>query len=83
MSRKKDVVLKEYVRALNDDDLRFFCFLLDERKSGDQGEFVEAIQDHVEMDLLFQSAKTAEEFYDLIDLCWEYASREMNNREYK
>lgn len=78
--KKKDVVLREFARSLPDDDIRFICFRLGERKSGDLGEVVEFIQQDPEVDRVLASADNADALYDLIDEIDEYLAREWNRR---
>lgn len=83
--KKKDVVVKdaairEFARSLPDDDLRFSCFRLSERKSGDIGDVLELIQDSPDMDRFLAAAKDADGVYDIIDEVQECLEREYSRR---
>jgi hypothetical protein len=80
LAMKKDVILKEFVRSLSDDDIRFVCFRLSEKKSGDLGEVVEFIQQDPEIDRVLASAKDSTELYDLIDEIYDQLDREWKRR---
>lgn len=80
MTKKKDVVLREYSRSLTDEDIRYICGRLVERKSGDVGEAVESIQENADMDRLYAASKDADALYDLIDETYEYLDREFTRR---
>ncbi len=80
MNRKKDILFKEFTKNMTDEDVNYFCFLLDERKSGDQGEMIEFLQKDPEMDWVLSAAKDSNEFYDLIDEINEYLERESRRR---
>jgi hypothetical protein len=80
--KKKDLVFKEFVRQLSDDDIRYVCFRLTERKSGDVGEVVEYLQQFPEIDRLFAAAKDADGLYDLIDEVFNHMDKEWKLRSY-
>lgn len=78
--KKKDIVFKEYIRSLSDDDLNFISFMLDEKKSGDVGEVVEFLQEDPEIDEVFLTAENAYGLYDFIDEIQECVDRELTKR---
>lgn len=83
LMKKKDSVLREYVRALSEEDLKFLCSRLSHtygRRGGDVPHVVEFVQESAEMDRLFGSARDADHLYDLVDELQEYSEREIKRR---
>ena len=80
--KKKDTILKEFTRALSDDDLKWLLSRLNQRLGGDLGEAVEALQTNVEIDRLLAAANSSFGLYDLADEVAEYLDRELRKRAY-
>lgn len=81
--KKKDVVLKEYVRSLSDEELKFVCSRLSHvygRREGDVADTVEKFQENPDMDRLLASTKDADALYEIVDEVSEYAEREIKSR---
>lgn len=81
--KKKDSILREYVRLLTEEDLKFLCSRLSHtygRRGGDVPAAVELIQQNPDMDRLFGAAKDSSHLYDLVDETQEYAEREIKRR---
>lgn len=81
--KKKDSILREYVRSLTEEDLKFLCSRLSHtygRRGGDVPAVVEFVQEAPDMDRLFVSAKDSTSLYDLVDETQEYAEREIKRR---
>jgi hypothetical protein len=78
--KKKDAVFKELARTISDEDIRFVCFRLQERKSGDVGDVVEYLQTHPEVDRVFATTKDANGIYDLLEEVHENLDREIVRR---
>lgn len=74
-------LLKEYVRRLNDDDLRFLSLRLGQRLGGDVGDAVEFLQRHPDIDRWFDNATTAADFYDMVDLVDNSVQMEARKRQ--
>lgn len=65
--KKQSDFIKDYVRRLNDDDLRFLAFRLCQRLGGDIGEAIEYLQKNQDIDRYFAAANSADAFFDLLD----------------
>jgi hypothetical protein len=81
--KKKDSILREYVRSLTEEDIKFLCSRLSHtygRRGGDVAQAVEFIQQAPDMDRLFASARDANHLYDLVDEVQDYAEREIKRR---
>lgn len=78
--RKLDVILKEYVSQLVVDNLKFLSLRLDQRIGSDLAEALDAVSECQEIDKWLASAKSCDEFYNMIDTLQEYVDRELNKR---
>ncbi len=65
--KKFNDALKEYVRRLNDDDLKYIGIRLANRLGGDLGEAAEVVQRNPEMDRWLSAANSADDFFTMID----------------
>ena len=59
--------IKEYVRKLTDDDLRFLNVRLSQRIGSDVAEAIELLEHNAEVDHWLCLSKNANDFYDMID----------------
>jgi len=59
--------IKEYVRKLTDDDLRFLHMRLSQRIGSDLAEAIDLLQRNAEVDHWLSLSKSATDFYDMID----------------
>lgn len=81
--KKKDSILREYVRALSEEDIKFLCSRLSHtygRRGGDVAAAVEFVEQSIDVDKLLGSAKDANGLYDIVDELQEYSEREMKRR---
>jgi len=78
--KKFNDVLKEYVRRLNDDDLKYIGMRLANRLGGDLGEAVEVVQRQPEMDRWLSSATSADDFFNMVDQVDSYVQLEVKKR---
>jgi len=67
MDSKVPNVVKEYVAALNDEELKALCMRLDQGFQGDNAEALATVQRHEGMDNWLKTARTYEEFDGLLD----------------
>lgn len=72
--------VREYVKKLSDDDIRFLNVRLNQRMGGDLGEAVECIQDSSDMDYWLSMADNATEFFDMVDLINQVINNELKKR---
>lgn len=75
-----DNIVKEYVRRLNEDELRFLQGRFTTMLCGDKGDIVDRASQNKEMDRLFAMAVNADELYDIIDLLGEVVKKESSRR---
>ena len=79
--KKTDIVLKECVGKLSEDDLNFAVGRLEQNLQGDLPEFLNVLARNYEIDRMLMSAKSADEFYDIVDQLDELVKKEYNNRK--
>lgn len=72
--------VKEYVRKVSDDDLRFLHMRLTQRIGGDVAEAIEFLQRYQELDHWLCLAKTANDFFDMVDVLDAGMQSEMKRR---
>ena len=77
---KYNNIIKEYLKTLNDEELKSLNSRLTQRLGGDVGEATEMMQRHPEMDRCLLLAKTADDFFDIIDQVDELAQQEAKRR---
>lgn len=80
--KKKDTVLREFARGLDDEALKWSYSRVSQRLGGDVGEFMEHVQSFAEMDRILSGAKDADGFYNLVDEIEEYLERETKKRSF-
>jgi hypothetical protein len=80
--KKKDTVLKEFVRSISDEDLRFSCSRLGQRLSGDLPDVIEFFQLFPDIDRILLNSKDSFGLYDLLDELQEYLEREIKRRSF-
>lgn len=78
--KKFNDVLREYVRRLNDEDLKYIGMRLGNRLGGDMGEAIEVIQRHSEVDRWLSTANSADDFFTMIDQVDNYVQLEVKKR---
>lgn len=77
---KTNNVLREYVKKLSDDELKFIHQRLTQRIDADVAEAVDFIQHSPEMDKWLLGADGADDFFDMIDQVDEYVEQEVKKR---
>ena len=80
--KKKDTVIREFVRSLNDDSIKFIYSRLNARLGGDLGEAVEVLQENAEVDKIMLACRDSTSFFDALDECQEYLDKEIRRRSY-
>jgi hypothetical protein len=75
-----DNAVREYVRRLSEDDLRFLNSRLGQQLFGDRAEASGFLSQNREIDRWLSSAVTATEFFDGLDLVAEYVEKECARR---
>ena len=78
--KKLDTVLKEYVNRLSVDNLKFLVTRLDCRIGSDLAEALELMSSCHDLDIWLSSAKSATEFYDIVDTIQEYVNKEFDKK---
>lgn len=73
-------VLKEYVRKLIDDDLKYLFFRCNQLLCGDRAEISEFLSQNRDLDRWLQSAASASELFDMLDLVSDAAKKEHSRR---
>ena len=78
--KNNNEMLKEYVRKLSEDDLKFISIRLTQRLGSDVGEVVELLQKNSEVDKWLSTSNNAEEFFDMVDLVEQQIQSEIKRR---
>lgn len=71
ITRKSNVEyqIKECVKRISDDDLKYLHFRLSQRLGGDLGDAMTLIQDHyTDLNKVLSNATSCTELYDLVDM---------------
>lgn len=78
--KKPEVIVREYVSKLSDDNLSFLETRLTERYGGDVSEALELIGRSSELDKWLSTAKSGHEFFDMIDSITDCIDKEAKKR---
>lgn len=78
---KKSVDLREYVKKLNDEDIKYINTRLDRRIGSDVAELVDFLQKNQEVDKWLSGACNADAFFDMIDQVSSHAQQEAKKRK--
>jgi len=78
--KKTDAVLKEYVRGLSDEDLRFLNTRFQHMLCGDRAEIAEILSKDKDVDRWLASATLAEEWFDMLEIMGQSVVREAKRR---
>lgn len=78
--KKPDMLLREYVQRLSDENLKWVAARLSQRLDGDLPEVLEFFSNAGDMDRWLASAKTSNDLYDMIDLTQKYTDKEYTKR---
>lgn len=74
-------VLKEYLSNISNEDLDFIKMRLSQRLQDDIVEVTDFLSQDSEVDKWLNSAKSAWEFYDMIDLTENFCQKELEKRK--
>lgn len=80
MRKTTETIIRDYVRNLSEEDLRFLSLRLSQRLGGDMGEAIEKIQSNVEINRILEVASGANNFFDLIDMTEDAIQQEYRKR---
>ena len=78
--KKTDAVLKEYVRGLSDEDLRFLNSRFQQLLCGDRAEIADILFKDKDVDRWLASATSAEDWFDMLDVVGQNVVREAKRR---
>jgi len=78
--KNSDTLLKEYVRSLRDEDLRFIFSRFSQMLFGDRAEIVEFLSETREIDRYLQSATSSFELFNMVDQIGDFAKKEYARR---
>jgi hypothetical protein len=81
--KKPEVLLKEYVGKLSEENLVFLQSRFEQRLQGDLAECLVLLAKTTEIDKFLNTAKSSDEFYEFIDLVAEYVKKEFKKRNLK
>lgn len=78
--KKPETVLRECCNHWSDDTLKFLGGRLSQRLGGDLAEVLDELGQHNDLDRWLNSAKSAWELYEMLDMAQEYIEREIRKR---
>lgn len=78
--RKLDAILKEYVARLSVDGLRMVVTKLQDRCGSDLAEALNMMSSCQDLNQWLTTAKSCDDFYDMVDTVQEYVERELAKR---
>lgn len=79
--KKIENVLKEFVRKLSDEDLRYLSVRSTQSLSGDKAELAEFLAKERSIDNWLSSASSCVEWFDMVDMVGDFVKKE-NSRRY-
>lgn len=78
--KKPETLLKEYVTRLSDENLKFANGRLTQRLAGDLPEVLDFFSKSNDMDRWLSSAKTCDDFYNMLDFAHKVLDKEYTKR---
>jgi len=78
--KNSDTLLREYVRRLTDEDLRFIFSRFSQMLFGDRAEIVEFLSETRDIDRYLQAATSSFELFNMVDQVGELAQKEYARR---
>jgi hypothetical protein len=78
--KKTDSLLKEYVAKLSMDHLKYLSVRLNDRIGSDLAEAAEFLSQNSEVDKFLLTSRTADEFYNMLDMVCSCVDREISRR---
>ena len=78
--KKTDALLREYVKILSEDQLRWLNTRYTQALFGDRAEITECLSTDRELDKWLQSANGADELFNLLDQMGEFVKKEAKKR---
>lgn len=78
--KKTETIVKDYIVKLSFDDLKFLSVRFDERIGSDLSEATEFLSRSLEIDRWLQTARSATEFYDMLDEIQYHVDNEISKR---
>ena len=78
--KKPEILIRDYVGKLNEDNLKFLNSRLGQRLSGDLPEALNFLSGNHEMDRYLASAKTCDDLYEMTDLIEWAVGKECDRR---
>ena len=79
--KKNDLVLREYVSKLSDENIDFLQTRFEQNRAGDLSDCLDFMSRNQDMDRLLCSASSVDEFYVVIDHIVESVRKEITKRE--
>ena len=78
--KKPDTLVREFVRRVSDEDLRFLNTRFRRLVEGDRAEIANAISQDKEMDRWLSTAESAEEWFTMLDSVSFHINKELRRR---
>jgi hypothetical protein len=78
--KNQQVVFKDYVASLNEEDLRQTYEKIIDRFSGDIGDVINHIDKNKDINKFLHSAKNSDEIYDIVDALFPHVEKEYKKR---
>jgi hypothetical protein len=78
--KKAEVLVKEYVNKLNDDQVSFLHLRLTQKYADDMSQALEMVSKNIEMDRWLCSATSSAEFFQMLDKLEQQLEKEASKR---
>ncbi len=78
--KKPETILREFVSRLSLDNLKYLNMRLNQRIGSDMSEAIDLMAGSQDVDKWLATARTCDDFYDMVDLAQSYVERELHRR---
>lgn len=80
VTNKYHDILRDYVKKLGDEDLKWINIRLSQRVGSDVAEVLQFVEKHPDMDRWLSLASTASDFFDMVDQVDQCVQQEVKKR---
>jgi hypothetical protein len=81
VGKKDSLAIKEYVQKISNEDLNYILERLDQPICGDRADLASIFEKDQDLDRWLYKSKSAEDWFDKLDIIQEVAIMEMSKRQ--
>lgn len=81
VKKESNLVVKEYVQKISNDDLNYILERLDQPMYGDRADLALFFEKDLDLDKWLSKSKSAEDWFDKLDIVQESAIMELSKRQ--